>query len=166
MKHEPLFLRVVNNRAGVVDACKAFSSSKHPETAKVASAVLNKEEPYKYDFETFRGDFQECLLDLIDNGITPQVKSYLDSYMAPALEEDVEEESYSQKGATRRSVHIKDGEQPWAEALVCYNLCLFISTGELSQLKKCKKCGRFFTGRGKYAAYCGDACKLGKESPQ
>jgi hypothetical protein len=158
MATSPLFVRFANGDSSVPDVCRALQSSPHEETAQAAASLLAGEAEYAYDVETFRTDFRSCLRDLMGDGITAHAQKYLDSYMA-CLVEDVKGDGFSQKGSTTRSVHIGDLGGPWVEGLVCYNLCLYISSEGLSQLKSCKTCRRFFVGRGKYAAYCGDACK-------
>jgi hypothetical protein len=160
MKDVPLFARVANSQSGVRDIAQALSRSADPTTADVARGVLDGSQPYGYDFETFRADFNRCLDDMIENGIKPQIREYLNAYLG-YLHEEISGDSFSTKGSTTSVVSISNAEGPWAEGVVAYNLCLYLKAYGVSEIKRCKKCRKVFTGRGKYAVYCGDACKKG-----
>ena len=163
MRNEPLFLRVANGRASVIDPARAFSDSKNEYTARVASVVAEDPSSYGSSFSEFAMLFRGIMADLIDNGVTQQVSSALTSYMEPALSEESSGTNYSNKGSSSEYPVIKDENQPWAEALVCYNLCKYIKAYGVQEIKICKRCRTFFVGRGKYAAYCSDACKEGRK---
>lgn len=158
---EPLCVRVANGRAGLSDVASVLARSTDPVTAEVAAAVLSGDEPYEFDFTTFSVDFRALLKDVTDTGIlhNSSARDYLNSYMARSLVEDSVDTSHKKSGEVSRTVRIVDRGQPWAEGLVCYNFCLFVASGGMPTLKSCKKCGSFFTNKGKYASYCSDVCK-------
>jgi hypothetical protein len=63
------------------------------------------------------------------------------------------------RAGEKRWVQIKAEDAPWVEAVVCYNLCLYIRMYGIKELKRCPKCQKFFSNKGKYAKYCSDICK-------
>lgn len=162
---EPLFVRVANGKAGLKEVAAVLSGSADSFTAAEASTVLEDRSAYQYDFSTFSSDLREMLKDSIDVGITHNgtARAYLNSYMSQSLLEDCVDTSHRKSGEVHRTVRIIGGGVPWAEGLVCYNFCLFVATGGFPTLKSCKKCGSFFTSKGKYASYCSDSCKGKKD---
>jgi len=146
---EPLFVRFANGEATVADVVGAVSSSKDAKTAGFAAEAL-KALP---DLSVFRTDFKAMLADLAENGVSRRLVNYVDSYMKPSLEEYTEGAGGSRAGEGRW-VAVKDGTAPWPEALVCYNMCLYIRAYGIEEFKKCATCGRYFTNKGKYAKYC------------
>ena len=163
MKNEPLFLRIANGRASVLDPARAFASSAHEPTANSAAVIVSDPSLYPYSFSDFVQKFRAILADIVDNGLTAQVMSACTSYVETSLLEVSKGSSFSNKGSTSEYPIIRDPAQPWAEGLVCYNLGKYIKAYGVQEIKVCKKCRTFFAGRGKYAAYCSDACKEGRK---
>ena len=158
---EPLCVRVANGKAGLLDVAAVLSRSSDQQTAAAASFVASGESTYPFDFQTFAMDFRSMMKDVAENGILHNTvaRDYLNSYMASSLVEDSIDTSHKKSGEVSRTVRILDCNEPWAEGLVCYNFCLFVASGGIPTLKSCKKCGSFFTNKGKYASYCSDRCK-------
>lgn len=163
MKGDPLFIRVANGQSNVLDAARSFLDSPDESTAKAAGAVAESPAEYTHNFKEFSMEFRSLLADLIDNGISKSVTTALNSYMEPSLTEITSGTNYSTKGSTSEYPVIRDSSQPWAEGLVCYNLCKYIKAFGVQEIKVCKKCKTFFVGRGKYAVYCSDTCREGKK---
>ena len=163
MKNDPLFIRVANRQAQVLDAARAFVDSPDEATSSTARAVAEVPSSYPHNFNDFSTKFRSLLADLIDNGITQSATTALNSYMEPSLTEVTRGINYSTKGSTSEYPIIREASQPWAEGLVCYNLCKYIKAFGIQEIKVCKKCKVFFAGRGKYASYCSDACREGKK---
>jgi len=155
--NDPLFIRFANDRISAVGIMETFlSTTKCEKTKEIVSSFLEEEEP---DISQFRADFQNCLEDIIDKGADPYVRGYLNNYMEPALLEFKEESSFSSSGNQSQWVGIRKEDAPWIEALVCYNLCLFIKGMDWRHIKRCPVCQTFFCNKGKYAKYCSDSCK-------
>jgi len=146
---EPLFVRFANGDSSTEDVLKAMSSSKDEKTKAVVEEAL-KNPP---DLSVFRRDFKNMLEDLAENGVSARITNYVDSYMKPSLEEFVEGNGKAQVREARW-VAIRDAKMPWPEALVCYNMCLYLRMYGIKEFKKCTTCGKFFTNKGKYAKYC------------
>lgn len=144
-KIEPLFVRFANGEASSDDIVKALSSSKDEKTTAIVLAAQEK----MPDLSVFRKDFKSMLGDLAENGVSRRIINYVDSYMKPSLEE------YVEGGAGEsRWVAIKDADTPWPEAVVCYNMCLYLRVYGIKEFKRCPTCGKFFTNKGRYAKYC------------
>jgi len=156
MSTDPMFLRFAKNRIDVAGIVESFEASTEDMASKEASQSVLENPP---DLGQFRRDFCNCLRDIQANGPDQGVVAYLNSYMQPSLEEILEEDAHVRHATTQRSVLIKDSEAPWVEALVCYNLTLFIKGFGSDIIKCCAKCNKFFSNKGKYAKYCSDACK-------
>lgn len=156
MRREPLFVRYANRELNKNDIIDAFiSGSEHDKSIKIAQEA---KEEVNYDLSVFRRDFINALQDLIDNGINRQLVNYLDSYMKPSLSEIVEGGGSNTTGEKRWAI-IKSADAPWIEAVVCYNMTLYIKAYGYKELKRCPVCSKFFTNKGKYAKYCSDRCK-------
>ena len=156
---EPLFVRFANGRAGLLEVCKALAASKDQATVEIASKVLADPSMYSSQLSEFQTDFRNCVEDMLDNGLSKSVQGFLTSYTEPSLIEYSSGISYTNKGSTEQWVAIANQEAPWVEAVVCYNLMLFLKLGRIHELKKCKRCGLLFSGKGKHAVYCSDICK-------
>jgi hypothetical protein len=155
MRREPMFVRFANKLVGTDGVVKSFiDASEHRKSIKIAEDSLEN----LPDLSVFRKDFGNALEDLIDNGINRQLITYLDCYMKPSLSEVLEGDGRNMT-AENRWVLIKSKEAPWIEALVCYNLTLYIKAFGHKELKRCTVCGKFFTNKGKYAKYCSEGCK-------
>lgn len=157
MVRTPLFLRFANGELGADKVAAGFLQSAQDDASKAIAKPAAEGDVY--DVEQFRSDFGNCLLDLIDNGPIPAVTSYLNDYMSIALEEVDSHVGRGSYGTSSRYAIIKDPEAPWVEALVCYNLCLYLKAYGREDLKSCKTCRKFFCNKGKYAKYCSDGCK-------
>lgn len=155
MKIEPLFIRVANRKVGALEVIQSFiQSSQDDISIKIAKDCLDN----LPDISMFIKDFSEVLEDLIDNGINQRLVNYLNSYMKPSLSEVLDTSGGSRAGESRY-IFLKDAKAPWVEAIVCYNLSLFIKAFTFSTIKKCPVCSKFFTNKGKYSKYCSDSCK-------
>lgn len=155
MRDEPLFIKFINgqlNHIQIIDS--VIASSKDDRSKQIAE----KKKESDIDLTIFREDFRNAVLDLIDNGINQRVINYLDSYMKPSLEEFLDSNAGSRSGESRY-VSIKAEDTPWLEAIICYNLCIFIKVYGFQDIKQCATCGKFFSHKGKYAMYCSDSCK-------
>lgn len=149
-KIEPLFVRFANGEASTEDVLNALSSSQDKKTADIVTEAL-KNIP---DLSVFRTDFKSMLGDLADNGVSRRVMNYVDSYMKPSLEEYVSGSGGGTKSGEARWVAIKDKDAPWPEAVLCYNMCLYLRVYGITEFKRCPTCGKFFTNKGRYAKYC------------
>jgi hypothetical protein len=145
---EPLFVRFANGESTTVDVIKALESSEDEKTRQIVSKAL--ENPP--DLSVFRTDFKAMLSDLAENGVSRRIINYVDSYMKPSLEEFVD--GSGGRAGEKRWVVVKADDAPWPEAVVCYNLCLYLKAYGIKELKKCATCGCFFTNKGRYAKYC------------
>ena len=155
MRREPLFVRFANSEANASDIIQSFlSNSEEEKSNKIAEKAANSIP----DLNIFKRDFQEALEDLIDSGVNQRFINYVNSYMKPALTEYVEGSGGSRSGE-KRWISIKEEDTPWIEAIVCYNLSLYIRMYGLKEIKRCPVCRKFFSNKGKYAKYCSDPCK-------
>jgi hypothetical protein len=158
MRKEPMFIRFANKQLTADGVVNSFiQATEHKPSLEIANEVLNN----LPDLSIFRKDFSNALIDLIDNGINKEFVNYLNCYMKPSLTEILDGDGRGTTGE-HRWVMIKDKDAPWIEALLCYNLSLYIKAYGHKELKKCPVCTKFFTGKGKYAKYCSDACKGSK----
>lgn len=155
MKIEPLFIRYINKEIDTKGVITSFIDlSEDKKSIEIANKYL-EDIP---DLSLFRRDFANCVEDVIDNGISRKVINYIDSYLKPSLLEINDNSSYTRMG-DKRWVVIKEDNTPWIEALICYNLAIYIKAYGISELKKCPICNKFFSHKGKYAKYCSDICK-------
>ncbi len=158
MSINPLFLKFLNREAPVLEMLSSFSRSKDPYTSEAANELM--ENPP--DLEEFRKEFIDAVRDIIKEGPGKEFSAFVDHYMAPSLEEDVKTVKGQRGENIHRTARVKDKNEPWVQALICYNLCLYIRAFGLEALKTCKVCGRFFAHKGKWAVYCSDVCKSNK----
>lgn len=155
IKIEPLFIRVLNKDSGVLDIIQSFkSSSDDKRSIDIANKALNN----LPDISLFIKDFREMVNDLIENGINQRVINYINSYMKPSLVEIVDESGNTRAGESRY-INLKNDKAPWVEAIVCYNLTLFIKAYGFQSIKQCPVCSKYFSTNGKYAKYCSESCK-------
>lgn len=155
MRVEPLFIRFANGTTNTIEIINSFLNiTDHKKSVDIASKALN-DVP---DLSIFRKDFRKALLDLIDNGINNKFINYVNSYMKPSLLEIVDDSAGSKAGESRHII-LKEDDTPWLEAIVCYNLSLYLRAYGISELKSCPICSKFFSNKGKYAKYCSDICK-------
>lgn len=160
MKKEPLFINFVNKKISIIEIISiVLENAKDAESISIAESYRDNNN-YS-DLSQFRKDFSELLEDVIDNGVSQRIINYLNSYMKPSLLEYVDSSSGSRAGEIR-FIAIKDAESPWVEAIICYNLCIFIKAYGFSDIKNCPVCLKFFTNKGKYAKYCSESCKSQK----
>lgn len=82
--------------------------------------------------------------------------SWANFYLS-SLREVVKKEN--KNGDIERVVHIGDVNGDWITGLILYNFSLFYKYIGADNLKKCPKCSKYFTKKGKYAKYCSDTCK-------
>jgi hypothetical protein len=156
MRDEPLFIKFLNgqiNPTQIIDT--VIGSSKDQQSKDIA---LQKKES-EIDLSLFREDFVKVIADLIDNGINQRVINYVNSYMKPSLEEFVDSSAGNRVNESRY-ISIKAADAPWVEAVICYNLCIFIKAYGFKEIKQCSNCGKFFSYKGQYAKYCSDSCKM------
>ena len=156
MRNEPLFIKFLNSQVGVSDIVHTVLTSSVDEVSKdIAKNTLDGKLP---DLSQFRKDFSEAIDDIIDNGLSQRFINYVNSYMKPSLIENVKGSDGGRAGEERHLM-IKDSEAPWVEAVVCYNLCIYIKAYGQAELKRCPVCRKFFSNKGKYAKYCSESCK-------
>lgn len=145
---EPLFVRFANGDSTTIDVIKALESCNDETTKNIVAKAIDSPP----DLSVFREDFKKMLADLAENGVSRRIINYVDSYMKPSLEEYMG--SAGSRAGESRWVIIKADDAPWPEALVCYNMCLYLRVYGVTEFKMCAKCGHFFTNKGKYAKYC------------
>lgn len=155
MRDEPLFVKFLNGQISYLQIIDVVIETSKDEKSK---NIAESKKDSNIDMSLFREDFQKVVLDLIDNGINQRVINYLNSYMKPSLEEFVESPGGSRVNESRY-VSIKADDAPWLEAILCYNLCIFIKVYGFKEIKQCAQCGKFFSHKGQYAKYCSDSCK-------
>lgn len=156
MRKEPLFIRFVNGVDDVGSIIDSVYNSSNDEKTKEIAGRKKQDIP---NLDVFKRDFKKAIEDLIDSGINQHFINYVNSYMKPSLIEEVEDSSVHRTGE-RRTVRIKEEETPWIEAIVCYNLCIYIRTFGIKEIKLCPVCHKFFSNKGKYAKYCSEGCKM------
>jgi hypothetical protein len=157
---EPLFIRFLNSQVDERTLLETFIDSSKDDTTREIIRD-RKETP---DLSVFKKDFANAVKDLTEDGINSYFVNYVNSYMKPSLEEFLEEVSHQGTGMEKRWVKILDKDAPWLEALICYNMCLYVKAFSSSTIKSCKQCQKFFTHKGKYASYCSEICKNSKAS--
>lgn len=158
MSKNPLFLKFLNKEVSIIEVLGSFSRSKDPYTAK-AALELREDPP---DLESFRGELVDAVSDIVKEGPGKEFSAFVDHYMAPSLEEDVDTKKGQRGENVSRTARVKDKSGPWVQGFICYNLCLYIRAFGLSDLKKCKVCGKIFAHKGKWALYCSEPCKSNK----
>lgn len=159
MKREPLFIRFSNGIEDAGDVVHSFlDTSDHPKSVSIAKNALNS----LPDISLFRRDFKKALKEITESGISKRFVDYVDSYMKPSLLEVVDDGKGSSRLSEKRGIIIKEADTPWIEAIICYNLCLYIRAFNVHAIKCCDVCEKFFTHKGKYAKYCSDECKARK----
>lgn len=155
MRIDPLFIRFANEPLNIPGLLNSLLKQIEDEGSRKIIEAAKDNIP---DLKVFRTDYKNMLTDLIENGINQDIKNYVNSYMKPSLEEFVDDSPGSRSGEHRMIV-IKAADTPWIEAIICYNLCLYLKVYGLSELKKCPVCSKFFCHKGKYGKYCSDSCK-------
>ena len=154
---DPLFIRFANDKLGAYGIMESFrDSTESRETQDIIDEFLKEEEP---SLEQFRSDFRNCLDDIIRNGVDGYVKNYLNNYMQPSLLEYRVDQATRTTGNQKQWVGIKDKESAWMEALVCYNLCMFVKGLDVRALKLCPVCSDYFSHKGRFAKFCSESCK-------
>lgn len=155
MFREPLFIKFLNRGVTVFEMLKSFSKASDKKTSEAAKKALSNPP----DLDNFREEFTEAVRDLVNKGLGEEFKAFVDHYMSPSLEEDVDltEGQFGQN--VSRSARVKDESSTWIEGFVCYNISLYIRAFGLNDLKICKICDKFFAHKGKWAVYCSDGCK-------
>lgn len=160
MKEGPLFIKFLNGEIDYIYIIDTIINNSKDERSRVIAQ--NKREEL-VNLSYFRTDFKKAIIDLIDNGITQRFTNYVDSYMKPSLLE-FEEPNVGRRSGEQRYVIIKADDTPWIEAIVCYNLCIYIRAYGIKSIKQCAVCNRFFVHKGEYAKYCSEQCKsIGKQ---
>jgi len=154
---DPLFIRFVNGDTdprGVVQGL--IEGTRDEGTIGIAQEVLAGE----MDLTQFREDLCSLLDDIIANGVYHPAVNYLNSYMEPSILEHQEERNLDSSGTTRKWLSIRKKDSPWVEAVVCYNLTLFIKAFGFSKIKKCPQCHRYFTQKKFKYKFCSEKCKM------
>jgi hypothetical protein len=158
MRIEPLFINFLNKNVCSNDIIKTvIQTAKDERTRRIAH---EKEE---VDLLLFRKDFENMILDMIDNGINQRVINFLNSYMKLSLEEYIDSGDGGRINESRY-IGIKADDAPWLEAIICYNLCLYIKAYGFKEIKRCSVCNKFFSNKGKYAKYCSEMCIFSKRN--
>lgn len=155
MIKKPLFLKFANKEMSVYEMLQSFSRSSDKHTAE--TAVKAMEDPP--DLNSFQEEFIDALRDIIKEGIGEEFIVFVNHYMEPSLEEDVQTSDGQFGENIFRFARVKNDKTSWIQGLICYNLCLYIKAYGLENVKSCKVCGTFFNHKGKYAVYCSDNCK-------
>jgi hypothetical protein len=158
MRTEPLFIRYANGLVEPHSIIGSFLDSNFDDKSHEIATEALEVPP---DLTMFKKDFKNLLIDIIDNGINKQAINYINNYMKPSLEEIVE--GGDNRAGEKRQIIIKSKDTPWVEAIVCYNLTLYIKMFGISEIKLCPVCSKFFSHKGKYAKYCSDVCKGDKK---
>lgn len=153
---DPLFLKFLNREISVDGMLQIFSKASDPQTSEAALSLIDKPP----DLEEFRKEFVEAVNDIVGKGVGEEFKAFVNNYMEPSLEENIQTSEGQLGQNLSREAKVKDPNAPWLQAYVCYNLCLYIKAFGLDALKKCKVCAKFFCHKGKYAIYCSDQCKI------
>lgn len=152
---DPLFLRFVARELGVIELLNIFSRSQDAYTREACESAL-KHPP---NLEDFHQELTEAVEDIVSEGAADEFKAFVNNYMEDAITEDIVT-SPSEKGENiSRTARVQNADGPWVQALLCYNLCLYLKVYGTENLKKCRICGKLFAHKGKYAVYCGDTCK-------
>jgi len=155
----PLFLRFINRMVTIVDLLNTFSSSEDPYTASAAQKALS-DPP---DLEDFRKEIEDAVRDIVKDGPNEEFKAFVNHYMEPSIYQ-ASSTSKTPFGENRSHIaYVKDENTPWIQALICYNLSLYIKAFGLESLKACKTCGKLFAHKGKWAVYCEDVCNPKKK---
>lgn len=155
MRIDPLFIRFANEPLNIDELLNGFDRQFENDKSKKIVEAVKVSPP---DLKIFKRDFKKMLADLVENGINQNIKNYVNSYMKPSLEEYIDEAPGNRSGE-HRFIAIKSADTPWIEAIICYNLCLYLRVYGISELKQCPVCTVFFCHKGKYGKYCGDSCK-------
>ena len=155
----PLFLKFINGEASVSDIVYSISKSRDQVTSEIAKKALDN----PLDLTEFKKEITDAVRDLIRQGAGEEFTAFVNHYMESALIEDVVAEHTPHGENKSRTARIIDENAPWVQAVVCYNLCLYIRAFGLDELKECKVCGKLFGHKGKYAVYCSDQCKSNKK---
>lgn len=157
---DPLFIRFANGNADYKDILHGLlRGSEDEETKAIAEAVLEEYKEKPLDLSEFRSDIRHLLNDLIENGVILPVTQYLNTYMEPSVEEMSIEHSYARTGETKTWLRIKNKDAPWMEAIVCYNISMFLIHIGVSKLKCCKLCKKYYTISKMKYEYCSESCK-------
>jgi len=151
-----LFINFLNGKYSHSHIIESVIANSKDEKSKEIAIKKRSED---VDLSYFKNDFKKVVLDLIDNGINQRVINYINSYMKPSLEEFIDTGKGSRVNEDRYVV-IKAEDTPWLEAIVCYNLCIYIKQYGFNSIKQCSTCHKFFCHKGQYAKYCSDACKV------
>lgn len=155
---DPLFIRFANGDATPEDVVRGIiEGTRDEKSVSIAQKVLYGE----IDLSLFKSDFQSLLDDVIANGVYHPAVNYLNSYMEPSILEHREESSLSSTGSSKKWISIRNEKAPWVEAVVCYNLTLFIKVFGYDKIRKCPYCRRYFTQKKFKYKYCSEKCKRG-----
>lgn len=156
---DPLFLKFVTRKYGIIDVLQCFQKSKDSFTLEAVSRAL--ENPP--DIEDFRKELEEAIRDIIKTGPGEEFRAFVNNYMENSISE-VKENNMTPFGESRKQVAvIKDETEPWVQGLLCYNLVLYIKAFGLECLKACKTCQTLFSNKGRFAVYCRDTCNPKKK---
>jgi len=155
MFREPLFLKFLNRSITVFEILQSFCKSSDKVTVETAKKTLYSPP----DLEAFREEFTDAVRDLVNKGLGEEFKAFVDNYMSPSLEEDVDLTDGQFGQNVSRFARIKDTSSTWIEGFICYNISLYIRAFGLDSLKICRVCDKFFAHKGKWAVYCSDGCK-------
>jgi|GEM_PF-2818269 len=157
----PLFLRYINKETSVTDLLLTLSRMNDKKTSEAATRLLN-EVP---DLEEFHKELTDAVNDLVKDGVSEEFKAFVNHYLE-SLEEDLETKDTKFGENRTQTARIKNEEGPWLQGFICYNLCLYIKTFGMENLKRCRVCGKLFAHKGKWAVYCSDPCKNKKDVVQ
>lgn len=156
----PLFIRFVNGFTDFRSIAAALGkASDDEETKALVEEFLRVYKEDSVDLSDFKADLRNLLNDIIENGVILPVTQYLNAYMEPSILEMSAETADTRSGNRRTWLKIRDKEAPWLEAVVCYNLSIFLIHVGASKLRCCKACRKFYViGKLQYS-YCSESCK-------
>lgn len=152
----PLFIRVVNKQACARDIATGLLESTLDEKSKDIAGAVAEQNP---DLTLFVEDMVELLRDIIGNGVSPSVRNYLNSYMSSSLLMHNTQDSSGNTVVSKTYLSIISEDTPWLEAVVCFNLSLYIKSSGTTKLKECPVCGKFFVNGKMDYKFCSESCK-------
>lgn len=164
-KEEPLFISFLNTQlskvfiTGLLERVERLFSE---PSDKLAAKDFREElkEHHMEGYKLTQTKFKDHVDHIIKfKAFDKDFGSWANFYLSSLREIKREDES----GNVERFVKIGDKNGDWITGLILYNFSLFAKGYSIDILKKCPKCANYFTLKGKYAKYCSDKCKNGKD---
>jgi hypothetical protein len=152
----PLFIRVVNKQACARDIALGMIDSSRDDKSREIASLVAEQNP---ELDLFVGDLVELLRDIISNGVSPTVRHYLNSYMSSSLLMHNAQDASGNTVIDKTYLSIISEDTPWLEAIVCFNLSIYIKSTGTTKLKECPVCSRFFVNGKMDYKFCSESCK-------